>query len=147
MDPPGEERTLAPPPSPPRVSREPGGRKTARAPLGKSPETLNVATPAARNMTDINSQHRWKLLSLDVARTRFATLNNNFRNILKVFRNIERAPRPIERLIEIFIQIMRLTMRPTLAPGSDVRALAVPNYFFPKYVSHFKPFYFLISRM
>jgi hypothetical protein len=98
-------------------------------PWGKSPETLNVATPAARNMTDINSQHRWKLLSLDVARTRFATLNNNFRNILKVFRNIERAPRPIERLIEILIQIMRLTMRPTLAPGSDVRALAVPFIF------------------
>jgi hypothetical protein len=86
-----------PSPPPPRGSREPGGRKIARAPLGKIfPETLNVANPAARNMTHINSQHRWKLLSLDVARTRFTTLNNNFRNILKVFRNIERAPRPID---------------------------------------------------
>jgi hypothetical protein len=62
---------------------------------------------------------------LDVARTRFATLNNNFRNILKVFRNIERAPRPGRRLIEVLIQILRLTIRPTLAPGTDVRALAV----------------------
>jgi hypothetical protein len=63
---------------------------------------------------------------LDVARTRFATLNNNVRNILKVFRNIERVPCPDRRLIEAFIQILRLTIRPTLAPGSDVRALAVP---------------------
>jgi hypothetical protein len=91
-------------------------------------ETLNVANPAARNMTHINSQHRWKLLSLDVARTRFATLNNNFQNILKVFRNIERALRPDRRLIEAFIQILQLTIRPTLAPGSDVRALAVPYF-------------------
>jgi hypothetical protein len=89
-------------------------------------ETQNVANPAACNMTHINSQHRWKLLSLDVAQTRFTTLNNVFRNILKVFRNIERAPPPDRRLIETFIQILRLRIRPTLAPGSDVRALAVP---------------------
>jgi hypothetical protein len=55
-------------------------------------------------------------------------LNNNFQNILKVFRNIERALRPDRRLIEAFIQILQLTIRPTLAPGSDVRALAVPYF-------------------
>jgi hypothetical protein len=84
-------------PHPPREPRARGEEESPCAPGQFSPETLNVANPAARNMTHINSQHRWKLLSLDVARTRFATLNNNFRNILQVFRNIERAPRPIDR--------------------------------------------------
>jgi hypothetical protein len=46
-------------------------------------------------------------------------LNNNFRNILKVFRNIERAPRPIERLIEIF--------DPDHAAHDASDALAVPK--------------------
>jgi hypothetical protein len=57
---------------------------------------------------------------------RLATLSTLFRNIVKVFRNIARAPPPDRRLIEAFIQILRRSTRPTLAPGSDVRALAVP---------------------
>jgi hypothetical protein len=57
----------------------------------------------------------------------FATLNTLFRNIVKVFRNIARAPPPDRRLIEAFIQILWRSTRPTLAPGSDVQALAVPN--------------------
>jgi hypothetical protein len=61
-------------------------------------------------------------------------LNNNFRNILKVFRNIERASRPDRRLIEVFIQILQLTIRPTLAPGSDVRALVMLLFFYVLHV-------------
>jgi hypothetical protein len=115
---------LASCPHPPREPRAGGGREPVR-PWAIFSETPNVANPAARNMTHINSQHRWKLISLDVAWTRFATLNNVFCNILKVFRNIERMPPPDRWLIEAFIQILRLRIRPTLAPGSDVRALAV----------------------
>jgi hypothetical protein len=59
-------------------------------------------------------------------RRRFATWDNVFCNIAKVFRNIPCASHPDQRLTGPFIRIVWHNTRPTLAPGSNVRALAVP---------------------
>jgi hypothetical protein len=84
-------------------------------------QTLLLATCHTQTRNIDANFSRWTLHG-----RRFATLNTLFRNIVKVFRNIARTSLPDRRLIEAFIQILRRSTRPTLAPGSNVRALAVP---------------------
>jgi hypothetical protein len=72
----------SPPPPAKAMSR---GRKRARAPLGTFSETPNVANPAARNMPHTNSQHRCKLLSLDVARTMVRNIEHSLSQHRKSF--------------------------------------------------------------
>jgi hypothetical protein len=106
-----------------------GGREPPCAPLSFFlSETLNVgrmllATYHKQTRNIDANICRWMLRG-----RRFATLNTIFRNIVKVFCNIPTRRPPNRRLIEAFIQIVWRNARPTLAPGSDVRALAVPFF-------------------
>jgi hypothetical protein len=77
-------KSLGAMPSPPARATS-RGRKRARAPLGTFSETPNVANPAARNVPHTNSQHRCKLLSLDVARTTVRNIKHSLSQHRKSF--------------------------------------------------------------
>jgi hypothetical protein len=118
-------KVWAPCPHPPRESHGCGEDESPCAPgtFSETPDVGRMLLATYHKQThNINPNISRQMLH----GRRFATWDNVFCNIAKVFRNIPCTSHPDRRLTGPFIRIVQRNTRPTLALGSDVRALAVP---------------------